>query len=187
LGLAGDGIEEIAALAARGFTECDLVISSGGVSVGDHDFTPAALAAAGAEMMVSGLNLKPGGACAYGFKGDRPAFALSGNPAAALINFYAVVQPILRKICGHPSPRPPGFNARLKEPFGQPSPIPRLLAARALFIDGELWLSLSQLRGKGSLSGFIGSGVVAEIPAGSPALPAGATLKAWPVIDFWPV
>ena len=181
LGLAGDGIKEIAVLAARGFSECDLVISTGGVSVGDHDFTPAALAAAGAEIAVSNLNLRPGGACAYGFKGDRPVFALSGNPAAALINFYAAVQPVLRKICGHPSPRPPGFTARLRESFGQPSPVPRLLAGRLHFIDGEIWLSPNQHRGKGSLSGFIGRGAVAEIPAGSPALAAGTAVKAWAV------
>ena len=181
LGQAGDGIEEIAALALRGFAECDLLISTGGVSVGDQDFTPAALAAAGAEIVVSNLSLKPGGACAYAFKGDRPAFALSGNPAAALVNFYAVVQPVLRKICGCPEPRPPAFMARLREPFGQPSPVARLLTGRLIHMDSETWFSPNRLRGKGSLSGFIGCEVVAEVPAGSPALAAGTPLRTWPV------
>lgn len=89
LGRAGDSAVDISNLISRGLDECDAVISTGGVSVGDLDLTADALEMSGAEILIKGVLLKPGMACAYGMKDQKPVFALSGNPASAITSFCA--------------------------------------------------------------------------------------------------
>lgn len=64
LGIAGDSPEEIAALITKGLSQCDALLLTGGVSVGDYDFTPVAMERAGVEIITHGINIKPGMACA---------------------------------------------------------------------------------------------------------------------------
>ena len=57
---------------------CDIVITTGGVSVGDYDFTPDAMERSGAEILIRTLFLKPGGASAYGIRDGKLICGLSG-------------------------------------------------------------------------------------------------------------
>ncbi len=111
-GTARDDEDEISRLLTKAMESCDAVIISGGVSVGDYDCTPAAMEKAGIRLLARGLSLKPGMAGAYGIcekegKGSDgsggngiPVFGLSGNPAACMTAFYAVVLPVLKKRTG---------------------------------------------------------------------------------------
>lgn len=179
LGAARDQVEEIAALLSRGFADCDMLLSTGGVSVGDYDLTPAALEAAGAEVLVQGVRLKPGGACAYAQKNDKPAFCLSGRPASALVNFYAVALPTLRKLCGHSEPKLRQVKVELISGFPKSSPVTRIIRGQLDLSEGRVRMHVPQQQGNCVLHSLIGSEIMGIIPADSPPLKAGSIIDGY--------
>lgn len=177
LGIARDTEEGIAALLEQGLADCDAVISTGGVSVGDYDLTPAALARVGAEVFVRGVRLKPGMACAYAVRAGKLLCALSGNPASCITNFYTVALPALYALAGRRDPLPKTFPVALADPFPKASPEPRVLRGSLDLGDGTARMRLSRDQGNVALSATIGWNVVAVIPAGSGPLEPGAVLQ----------
>ncbi len=179
LGRARDEVEEIAALIDRGLATCDVIFTSGGVSVGDYDLTPAAMEKVGAEILVRGLRLKPGGACAYARKNGKLIFGLSGNPASAMTNFFAVALPALRRLGGLASVALKPTRVILTDSFNKKSPNTRLIIGRLDLSDGQVRMRASMVQGNAILKSLIGCDVVAVVPAGSPPLPAGTVLEAF--------
>ena len=179
IGAPGDDPEDIAGAMNEALSTCDMVISTGGVSVGDYDFTPDAMTRTGAEMLIRTLFLKPGGASAYGIRDGKLLCGLSGNPASALTNFYAVVLPCLRKLRGLREPRLTEISVTLAEDFNKKSPKTRLIRGTLDLTDGTARMHVSKGQGNGVLHSLIGCDLLAEIPAGSPKLPAGTKLSAY--------
>ena len=177
LGTAGDRVEEICALLEKGVAECDAVVSTGGVSVGDYDLTPAAMERVGIEILFRGVDMKPGMACAYGVCQGKVVCALSGNPAASLTNFYAVAVPALKKLTGRADFLPQLFPIALAAPFGKKSPKTRLLRGRLELSDGTVRMTLPEEQGNVVISSIIGCNVMAIVPAGSGKLEAGTVLN----------
>lgn len=177
LGLAGDSAEEICALLKKGLAECDAVISTGGVSVGDYDLTPDAMELAGAELLFRGVAMKPGMACAYGVCRGKLICGLSGNPASSLTNFYAVALPALRKLAGRRDYLPEEFTVTLSNGFGKKSPATRFLRGRLELKDGTACMTVPKDQGNVVLSSTIGCNMMAVVPAGSGPLAAGTVLK----------
>ena len=79
----------------------DVVILTGGISVGDYDFGGKALHSIGVKEEFYKVNQKPGKPVFYGIKNDVKIFGLPGNPAAVLTCFYMYVLPAIRKMAGH--------------------------------------------------------------------------------------
>ncbi len=79
----------------------DIILVSGGISVGDYDFVGEALLELGVEQLFYKVNQKPGQPLFFGKKETKMIFALPGNPAAALSCFYLYVYPALQKMCGN--------------------------------------------------------------------------------------
>lgn len=177
LGLAGDSAEEICALLKKGLAECDAVISTGGVSVGDYDLTPDAMELAGAELLFRGVAMKPGMACAYGVCRGKLICGLSGNPASSLTNFYAVALPALRKLAGRRDYLPEEITVTLSNGFGKKSPATRFLRGRLELKDGTACMTVPKDQGNVVLSSTIGCNMMAVVPAGSGPLAAGTVLK----------
>ncbi len=178
-GIVGDNPDAIAAVIAQAMEECDMVLSTGGVSVGDYDFTPDAMERAGLTLLIRAIKLKPGGASAYGVKGGRLMCALSGNPASALVNYYSVVLPALRKLLGHAEPMLQEIPIVLKDAFNKKSPQIRLLRGCLDISDGTARMIVDKGQGNGVLHSMIGCNLLAEVPGGSPKLPAGTKLMAY--------
>jgi len=79
----------------------DMVITSGGVSVGPKDFTPQIVDSLGKPgLIVYGIAVKPGKPTTVGFVDDKPVFSLPGHPTSALLIFYLLVRPILQRLSG---------------------------------------------------------------------------------------
>ncbi|MBX9579335.1 MAG: molybdopterin molybdotransferase MoeA [Gemmataceae bacterium] len=83
-----------------------VVILSGGVSVGDYDLVPQVLAELGVEIHFRQVRMKPGKPLLFGTKGDTLVFGLPGNPVGAFVCFELFVRPALRKLAGHADPGP---------------------------------------------------------------------------------
>ena len=103
LGHANDTTKDIAELITQGEASCDIIISTGGVSVGDYDLVPDAMEECGFKILVRGVIMKPGMACAYGIKNNKLMLALSGNPASSLTNLQCICYPALKKMAGYAS------------------------------------------------------------------------------------
>lgn len=177
LGWAGDDVGAISGLIEKGLGDCDALVLTGGVSAGDYDLTPDAMEGAGVKLLFRGVDFKPGMACAYGVGKGKPVCALSGNPAAALTNFYAIAAPALRKLRGLADYMPQEVELKLASSYPKKSPMTRLLRGRLKLTEGRVELELPPNQGNAVLISAVGWNVMAVVPAGSGALEAGTTLK----------
>jgi len=81
----------------------DMVITSGGVSVGPRDYTPQIVDSLGKPgIIVYGIAVKPGKPTTIGFVGDKPVFSLPGHPTSALLIFYLFARPLIQRLAGRP-------------------------------------------------------------------------------------
>lgn len=177
LGLAGDSPEAIRELIGKGLADCDAVVTTGGVSVGDYDFTPDAMERAGVNILFRGVQMKPGMACAYGEKGGKLVCGLSGNPASSLSNFYLVAVPALKKLAGRSDCVPEEIPVTLAKDFKKKSPTTRLLRGRLDLSDGSVRLITPRDQGNVVISSAIGCDGMAVVPAGTGPIAAGTKLK----------
>ncbi len=100
LGIASDNIEEISGKIKESLKKgADVIIASGGTSAGVGDLLPKAIEELG-EILVHGVDIKPGKPFIFGMLNEKPVFGLPGNPTSALITFNLFVAPLLRTIFG---------------------------------------------------------------------------------------
>jgi molybdopterin molybdotransferase len=92
----------------------DVVLISGGISVGDYDFVQQALMDNNAKEVFYKVNQKPGKPLWFGYKGNTKIFALPGNPASSLICFYVYVWPLLKAQMGYQEFHLPRLRAKAK-------------------------------------------------------------------------
>ena len=95
-----DSLEDTAATLERAFAENDAVVTSGGVSVGDHDHVKPAIEQLGGSLDFWKIAVKPGKPFVLGQVGGKPVFGLPGNPVSALVTYLLLVRPALLKMQG---------------------------------------------------------------------------------------
>ena len=116
IGTAQDTMEDIKAH-IKSALECDLVITSGGVSVGDADFTKEAFGAFGYEILFDKVNIKPGKPTTFGKIGETLVLNLPGNPLAAAINFEIFGQSVIHALSGASSKFIKPIVAKMKSDY----------------------------------------------------------------------
>lgn len=114
LAIARDALEETRG-ALHEAVRHDVVLSTGGVSVGDFDFVKAAMDELGMHRLFWQVAQRPGKPLTFGLLKERPYFGLPGNPVSALVCFYLYVRPSLRRMLGHTRLFPPLVSATLSE------------------------------------------------------------------------
>ena len=97
--------------------QADLIITSGGVSVGDKDFTKEAFSQLGMETFFSGVAIKPGKPTTVGKIDNTVIVNLAGNPLAAMVNYELFVTFIVRKLSGASASYPCTIETKMKEDF----------------------------------------------------------------------
>ncbi len=100
LELADDNEEQVAETISRGLQACDILLITGGISVGKYDFVQAALKRNNIETLFYKVKQKPGKPLFFGKQDDKLVFGLPGNPSAVLTCFYEYVVPCIRKMSG---------------------------------------------------------------------------------------
>ncbi|MGD8567923.1 MAG: molybdopterin molybdotransferase MoeA, partial [Gammaproteobacteria bacterium] len=117
LGVVSDDRDALMSALATAARQCDAVITSGGVSVGDADFMREAVMQSG-HIHFWQVAMKPGRPLAYGTIHNTPYFGLPGNPVAVMVTFYQLVQPSLLQLSGVQSiAPPPTFKVRSASTF----------------------------------------------------------------------
>jgi len=119
LGIAPDDRDALAAMAS-GAAGADLLLTSGGASVGDHDLVQSVLGDIGFELDFWKIAMRPGKPLIFGRVGDTPVLGLPGNPVSALVCAMIYLRPALARMLGvDDAEAPPRLMARLKEPLGE--------------------------------------------------------------------
>ena len=167
IGAAGIGGGEIGA--ERG---CDLLVTVGGASVGDHDLVRPALLAAGAALDFWKVAIQPGKPLMAGRLGAGLVVGLPGNPVSAFVCARLFLVPLLKRLAGDPAPVDRLGEARTT--VALPANGPRRHFLRARLADGEVTPALSQ--DSSLLSMLAGANALLVRPENGPALAAGASV-----------
>lgn len=101
----------------RASSRADVIITTGGVSVGDADLLRPSIVAAGGRVDLWRIAMKPGKPFAFGRLGEAVWFGLPGNPVSAFVTWKLLVRPALRHLAGAAAHAPPRIRARLGQPF----------------------------------------------------------------------
>jgi len=167
LGVARDSLESIETRLGWGLG-CDLLISSAGVSVGDHDFVKAALEQLGAEQHLWLVDMRPGKPIAFATiptaRGSLPVFALPGNPVSAMVTFELFVRPALLRMAGHARLDRPVVTARALSPIDNPGTRRGYLRVTLSPECGGYGARLTGDQGSGILRSMVAADGLAVVP-----------------------
>ncbi len=155
----------------------DVLVSSGGVSVGPHDLVRRILAELGVEEDFWGVAVRPGKPLAFGTRGRTLVFGLPGNPVSALVGVELFVRPALLALQGASDTGPSYETARLASPLRRNGGRDELARARTgRDLDGTL---LEPLTGQEShmIARAAGADALVFVPAGEGVLAAGETVR----------
>lgn len=171
----GDDLEGIARAISQGLEHADALITSGGVSVGDRDLLPAALARLGASVVFHGVAMKPGMPTLFALLKDRPVLCLSGNPFAATVAFEVLGRPMLSALGGRPDLLPRRAGGVLLNGFDRPTQVRRFLRAR---LEGG-GITLPEGHANGNLFSMVGCNCLVDTGDCKAPLSAGDRVEAW--------
>jgi len=177
-GVIADDFESTRAAVEAGLAG-DVLVVSGGVSVGPHDHVKPAFEACGVEEVFWRVRVKPGKPLWFGRRGDTLVFGLPGNPLSSIVGFLAFIEPALRRLHGERNPAMRTERARLTEAAG-PSDGRTTFLTSQLIPGADGVLEATPTANQGShLTGALGqSDGFAIAPHGSGPLPAGAMVDA---------
>lgn len=180
LGIARDSLESIQER-LRPAGEYDIVLTSAGVSVGDHDFVREALARLEVEMAFWRVAIKPGKPLAVGRKGSTIYFGLPGNPTSSLVSFELFVRPALRRMLGYPSVFPLPVVGRMSEKATKAKGLTQYIRGIATLSDGEIWAAPLSTQTSGALRSASQSTHLIVFPADSTEIRSGDPVQLIPV------
>ena len=178
-GIVGDDVDAIAGAIWRSLEASDMVVTTGGVSVGDYDYVLAATEKLGARRLFWKVRFRPGGTMLAAEKEDKLILGLSGNPASASLGLFLIGLPFIRALCGLEKTPPKRTKARLLTPIEKDSPFGRLVRGRMELVDGEVCFRSVDSQGNGALTSLMGCDLIADIPPDTPPLPAGTLIDAY--------
>lgn len=177
LGRADDNVTAIAELISKGEKIADIIVSTGGVSVGDYDLVPDAMEQKGYRIFTRGVNMKPGMACAYGVRDGKLLFALSGNPASSLTNLQCICAPALRKLIGLSDYGHKVIQMTLKKDFKKGSNAVRFIRGALELKEGKAFLNASYDQGNIVISSAINCNAYGIIPPNVSPVLSGETVE----------
>lgn len=157
--------------------EADVLVSSGGVSVGPHDLVRRILAELGVEEDFWGVSVRPGKPLAFGVRGETLVFGLPGNPVSALVSVELFVRPALRALQGSADPGPHYEVARLAAPLRRNAARDSLLRARTRRDGDEILLEPLSGQESHMIARAAGADALVFVPAGEGELGAGDRVR----------
>ena len=157
--------------------KADVLLISGGVSVGDSDFVKPALKELGVEEIFWRVKIKPGKPFFFGQLGDTKVFGLPGNPASTFVLFEELVRPYLRKCLGHQQLEVPMRSAKITENFDETSERLQLLRAHWYHKDGSDWVRPVPQQGSFSIASIAQANSLIHMPEDSKPLRSGQSVS----------
>jgi molybdenum cofactor synthesis domain-containing protein len=178
LGIVKDKEGSLQTLIERGLREADVLLTSGGVSMGQLDLVKPYLASQG-TVHFGRVNTKPGKPVTFATVAGKPCFAMPGFPVSALVSFEIFVRPALLKMAGHSRTqrvREPAILAHEVSHTAARTEFQRVVLSRNG--EGRLLASTTGFQGSGRLLSMSGANGLIVLPHGQGDFPAGSTVEA---------
>lgn len=176
LEIARDTLDEIRA-ALNEAVRHDVILSTGGVSVGDFDFVKAAMDELGIRRLFWQVAQRPGKPLTFGLLRERPYFGLPGNPVSALVCFYVYVRPALYRMMGHKKLFLPVVSAIVGEDISKAKGLTEFVRCRLVHTNGHYEAHSTGSQSSGVLSSLsLGEGLIIGPPE-LPLLPKGMGVR----------
>jgi len=179
---APDDLDALTDAFADAIADSDLLLTTGGVSVGEHDHVKAAFERAGVSLSLWKVAMKPGKPLAFGrHPSGTGVLGLPGNPVSALATFTLFAAPAIRRLLGDPRPGPARLRAELGAALRH-KPGRTELARASLRREGDRWVATPHPnQGSGALVAIGQSDALVVIPAASGGLETGAVVETLPL------
>jgi len=184
--LAGSALDDVAELRARieRGLEADMLILSGGVSVGKYDLVEQVLKDLGAEIFFESVAIRPGKPAVFGWCRGKPVFGLPGNPVSTMVTFELFVAPAVGMLCGHPPLPLPLFKAMLAHAVNEKGSVAHFLPARVSWPGQEFGLGpkveLVLWEGSGDIGAVVRGNCFLVVYPTRPGLEAGEWVDVFP-------
>ncbi len=172
-GVIGDDTRQVLAAIEEQLGFADLVITSGGVSMGARDVVKEVLSGLG-TMTFDKIAMRPGKPQGFGLLDDTtPVFTLPGNPVSAFVSFQVFVRPALRALQGLPPEPMPTVRARLAGPVTSPAGLRHYLRGTLEYRDGEYHVTPADAQGSHQIFALSSSNGLIVVAEDDTALAAG--------------
>jgi molybdopterin molybdotransferase len=181
--LVGDDLPATRAAVEHALTHSDLLITVGGVSVGDHDVVRPALEQAGVAIEFWKVAIKPGKPLALGRAGRVRVLALPGNPASSLVTFALFGLPLLRTMQGDGRPLPKHLRARLGSRVSHKAGRLEFVRSELVMVGDGLTVNPLSNQASGAVTSMAWSDVLALIPSAANGLAEGEMVDVLRVQD----
>lgn len=177
LGIAGDTPASLKDHLSRAL-DCDLLVTTAGISVGEHDFVRQVLEELGGELRFWKLRMRPGAPVGFGLLGEVPWIGLPGNPVSTMVTFELFVRPAIRKMMGHRLPFRRTVSVRAAEPITLKPKLQHFLRGIVSQRSAGPEARLTGPQGSGILTSMTLANALLIIPEGQFETPAGSTVRA---------
>ena len=177
LGIARDTPESLREHFTRGL-ECDLIVTTAGISVGEHDHVRGVLEQLGADLKFWKIRMRPGAPVGFGMLGTVPWIGLPGNPVSTMVTFELFVRPAIRALAGRRLPFRRSVPVRVAEPIKLGPRLQHFLRAVVTPAEGMPEVRLTGPQGSGILTSMVKANALLIVPEGQFETAAGSIAQA---------
>lgn len=176
LGMMEDDLDACTAIVEKALEESDIVMTTGGVSVGDFDYLPEIYKRIGATVLFNKVMMRPGSVTTVAVKGKQLLFGLSGNPSACFSGFELFARPAILSQMNCKTPYLPLMQATLGEDYGKKNPFSRFVRAKWIFESGQIIVRPAGFNKSNAVSSIAKGNCIIALPPESEGYQVGDTV-----------
>ncbi|MFB2346664.1 molybdopterin molybdotransferase MoeA [Priestia megaterium] len=166
LGKLEDDFDRCYEAVEKALEEVDILLTTGGVSVGDYDYLPAIYKKLGANVLFNKIAMRPGSVTTVAERNGQLLFGLSGNPSACYVGFELFVRPIVRSFLHSPAPHLHKTKAVLNGRFKEPNAFTRMVRGKITDEGGRLLVTPVGMDKSGAISSLAAANGLIVLPGG---------------------
>lgn len=179
LGKVPDDRDRASEIVREALAQCDLLVSTGGVSVGDYDVMVDVLAASDVNLLFNKIAMRPGSPTTAAIVAGKPLVALSGNPGACFVGFQLFALPAIKRMLGASTPYAASFQAHLGVSFPKVNAYRRYIRGCTRIENGRVYVDPTGDDKSSLMKTIVGADCLIEIPATKTGIEAGELVTAW--------
>ncbi|PFJ14241.1 molybdopterin molybdenumtransferase [Bacillus cereus] len=172
-----DDLETCYKTVKRVLKEVDILITTGGVSVGDYDYLPAIYERLQANVLFNKVTMRPGSVTTVAEVEGKLLFGLSGNPSACYVGCELFVRPVIQTYLHSKEPHAYRAEAILQKDFPKANPFTRFVRGRVEIVDGQLQVTPVGLDKSSAISSLADANAFIVLPGGTRGFEAGTPVS----------
>ncbi|WP_106498568.1 molybdopterin molybdotransferase MoeA [Lentibacillus sp. Marseille-P4043] len=176
-GKLADEFDESYNTISHALEKVDMLITTGGVSVGDFDLMPAIYEKLGAQVLFNKVAMRPGSVTTVAVRGNQLLFGLSGNPSACYVGFELFTRPIIQRYLFSEQPFLKRIQATLCEDFPKPNPFTRFVRSYITFENGQVGVRLAGMDKSNVVTSLANTNALMVLPGGTRGYKAGTNVE----------